>query len=85
MFTMAVLGNIFYACGVLMEGSSANFILNHLPWLIGSIGTLVFDFTIMVQYCTFGAEVGSAAAQAAHQREITQTSSYEDDDEALLP
>jgi len=54
MFLMAVCGNAFYGCGVLMEGHSTTFILNHLPWLVGSIGTLLFDFTILVQYFKYG-------------------------------
>lgn len=31
-----------------------DFIEAHLPWLIGSIGTLVFDFTIFCQFLCFG-------------------------------
>jgi uncharacterized protein with PQ loop repeat len=54
MFTMAVCGNLFYGCGVLMESVEGVFVVNHLPWLIGSVGTLLFDFTIMVQYVVYG-------------------------------
>ena len=37
MFLMAVCGNAFYGCGVLFLGDDSTFILNHLPWLVGSI------------------------------------------------
>lgn len=55
MFTMAVMGNVFYAAGVLTQnGTQLDIFLIRLPWLIGSVGTLIFDFTILVQYCVYG-------------------------------
>ena len=53
----AVLGNMFYGCGVLMESVEVTFIVNHMPWLLGSVGTLIFDFTIIMQYLAYGTEV----------------------------
>ncbi|EDQ86881.1 uncharacterized protein MONBRDRAFT_33670 [Monosiga brevicollis MX1] len=56
MFIMAILGNTTYALGVLLESSANDFIIDHLPWLIGSVGTLIFDFTIALQFLMFGSE-----------------------------
>ena len=53
MFLMAVLGNLTYGLGILLYSVDKIFILRKLPWLIGSIGTLCFDFTIFLQFIIF--------------------------------
>ena len=53
MFIMAVMGNLTYGLGILLYSVDKIFILQKLPWLIGSIGTLCFDFTIFVQFIIF--------------------------------
>ena len=53
MFIMAVMGNLTYGLGILLYSVDKTFILQKLPWLIGSIGTLCFDFTIFVQFIIF--------------------------------
>eukprot|EP00039_Didymoeca_costata_P001287 m.51259 g.51259 ORF g.51259 m.51259 type:complete len:315 (+) comp10722_c0_seq2:220-1164(+) len=68
MFSMAVLGNVLYAAGVLMISVDPTFILNHLPWLIGSIGTLFFDFTILVQYFIYGEESEGAVGGSRRKK-----------------
>lgn len=65
MFVMAIMGNTTYAIGVLIAAfqpylydtqkppnriSTDAFIMDKLPWLFGSIGTLMFDATIFVQF-----------------------------------
>jgi hypothetical protein len=30
--------------------------IDHMPWLLGSIGTMVFDITIFVQFLTYGTQ-----------------------------
>ena len=56
MFTMAILGNATYALGVMlmMEKPYEYFIIDHLPWLLGSIGTLIFDIIIFFQFLAYG-------------------------------
>ena len=46
MFIMAVLGNLTYALGVLLYSVEPHFLLPSLPWLVGSVGTLMFDATV---------------------------------------
>ena len=53
MFIMAVMGNLTYGLGILLYSVDKIFILQKLPWLVGSIGTLCFDFTIFVQFIIF--------------------------------
>eukprot|EP01147_Barroeca_monosierra_P008101 gene8101-10107_t len=54
MFCMAILGNVTYAFGVLFQSVERDFLIDHMPWLLGSIGTLVFDFTIFLQFMYYG-------------------------------
>jgi len=56
MFVMAVCGNLFYAAGVLSKGVSTRLLIVRGPWLLGSIGTLNFDFTIVIQYFYYGTD-----------------------------
>jgi len=54
MFAMAVCGNLFYAAGALTNGGTElDIFYIRLPFLVGSVGTLVFDFTILMQYCCY--------------------------------
>ena len=53
MFIMAVMGNLTYGLGILLYSLDDIFLLRKLPWLIGSIGTLCFDFTIFIQFIIF--------------------------------
>ncbi|XP_071945597.1 lysosomal amino acid transporter 1 homolog [Antedon mediterranea] len=52
MFIIAIVGNLLYGSSVLFEvqGNTAVFMIRHLPWLVGSLGTLAFDFTVVVQF-----------------------------------
>ena len=46
MFILAVMGNVTYALGVFLYSVEPIFLLRKLPWLVGSVGTLLFDFTV---------------------------------------
>ena len=56
MFLSAVLGNSTYGASILLRLQSIDQLVAKLPWLIGSLGTLVFDFTILVQLRMYRAE-----------------------------
>lgn len=68
MFLMAVMGNTTYALSVLMYSVDGDFIIDKLPWLCGSMGTLVFDFTIFSQFVLYGKN-GSGSAEHHHDAE----------------
>jgi uncharacterized protein with PQ loop repeat len=53
-FLLAVIANFAYAFSVLMgpraeDQAYIDFVLDHLPWLTGSLGTVVLDLTILLQ------------------------------------
>ncbi|KAL1921889.1 uncharacterized protein VTP21DRAFT_10531 [Calcarisporiella thermophila] len=53
MFAFAVLGNSTYILSILLHSLEPRYLLTNLPWLLGSIGTLLFDFTIFVQFMNY--------------------------------
>ncbi len=50
MFLLAVFGNTFYGCQIFIKSIDAAFVINSLPWILGSLGILFFDFTVSVGY-----------------------------------
>ncbi|WVO13933.1 hypothetical protein L204_101558 [Cryptococcus depauperatus] len=61
LFLFAFCGNVAYVASILLESSdaanpskSSHYLLEALPYLLGSGGTLVFDLTIMIQSFVYG-------------------------------
>ncbi|ORX56306.1 hypothetical protein DM01DRAFT_1320506 [Hesseltinella vesiculosa] len=51
LFIFAVLGNLTYSTSILIHpGQTAASLMDAFPYLLGSAGTLMFDFTIFVQF-----------------------------------
>lgn len=50
MFGFAVLGNITYAASIFVRSVESDFLYDSAPWIVGSLGTLVFDMTIFLQF-----------------------------------
>ncbi|XP_037540287.1 lysosomal amino acid transporter 1 homolog [Nematolebias whitei] len=58
LFALVILGNTMYGLSVLLKnpdlGESENsYLVHHLPWLIGSLGTLSLDLIISVQFLIY--------------------------------
>lgn len=53
LFVLAVLGNTFYACQIFVRSINAVFVVTSLPWILGSLGMLVFDFIVSLQIILF--------------------------------
>jgi uncharacterized protein with PQ loop repeat len=54
LFIFATLGNLTYFCSIILHpGHTHSSLLEALPYLIGSAGTLVFDFSIFCQFLIF--------------------------------
>ena len=49
-FMLSVLGNLMYGLSLLAHNLSRQQVLAELPWLLGSLGTIVQDIIIFVQF-----------------------------------
>lgn len=52
-FITAFLGNTTYGISIFMKNSHWDYIWSQFPWLVGSLGILFFDFTILLQFFLF--------------------------------
>ncbi|NXJ06037.1 LAAT1 protein, partial [Odontophorus gujanensis] len=58
LFALVMLGNLLYGTSVLLKNpepgqSEGDYILHHLPWLIGSLGVLSLDIIISFQFLAY--------------------------------
>ncbi|KAJ4861548.1 PQ loop repeat domain-containing protein [Trichoderma breve] len=49
-FMLSLTGNLTYAISIVAYSQDRKYIINTIPWLIGSLGTVVEDGTIFVQF-----------------------------------
>ncbi|KAI8583431.1 hypothetical protein K450DRAFT_169658 [Umbelopsis ramanniana AG] len=49
MFFCAVMGNVFFTLSIFLRSVDPTYLLINLSWIIGSCGTLVFDFTVSLR------------------------------------
>ncbi|EAL88395.1 hypothetical protein KXW29_002319 [Aspergillus fumigatus] len=49
-FILSLMGNLTYGAGILCHSTDKNYVVTNLPWLIGSLGTMVEDVVIFVQF-----------------------------------
>ncbi|XP_029434758.1 lysosomal amino acid transporter 1 homolog [Rhinatrema bivittatum] len=58
LFALVILGNMTYGLSVLLKNpeegqTEGNYVLHHLPWLIGSLGVLSLDIIISIQFFAY--------------------------------
>ncbi|KAF6345398.1 hypothetical protein mRhiFer1_013496 [Rhinolophus ferrumequinum] len=58
LFALVMLGNTLYGLSVLLKNpevgqSEGSYVLHHLPWLVGSLGMLLLDTIISVQFFVY--------------------------------
>jgi len=63
-FMLSLLGNATYGAGILFHSQEKEYLLTNLPWLIGSLGTMVEDAIIFVQFRAFGSAEQTSAVDA---------------------
>jgi len=63
-FMLSLLGNATYGAGILFHSLEKEYFLTNLPWLIGSLGTMVEDVTIFIQFRAFGTGEQTSAVDA---------------------
>ncbi|GFF47901.1 protein RTC2 [Aspergillus udagawae] len=49
-FILSLMGNLTYGAGILCHSTEKNYVVTNLPWLIGSLGTMVEDVVIFLQF-----------------------------------
>ncbi|KAL4930689.1 PQ-loop repeat-containing protein [Aspergillus undulatus] len=60
-FILSLMGNLTYGAGILCHSTEKNYFITNLPWLIGSLGTMVEDVTIFVQFRLYAVTDANAA------------------------
>ncbi|KAF1590616.1 UNVERIFIED_CONTAM: hypothetical protein FQV16_0008122, partial [Eudyptes robustus] len=58
LFALVMLGNLLYGLSVLLKNpepgqGEGNYVLHHLPWLVGSLGVLSLDVVISFQFLAY--------------------------------
>ncbi|XP_073874440.1 lysosomal amino acid transporter 1 homolog isoform X16 [Macaca fascicularis] len=58
LFALVMLGNTLYGLSVLLKNpeegqSEGSYLLHHLPWLVGSLGVLLLDTIISIQFLVY--------------------------------
>ncbi|KAM7410916.1 hypothetical protein PAMA_021065 [Pampus argenteus] len=58
LFALVILGNTTYGLSVLLKNpddgqGERSYLIHHLPWLIGSLGTLSLDLIISIQFLSY--------------------------------
>jgi len=46
-FMFSTLGNLSFSLSILFATTNMDYLMLNMPWLIGSAGTIVFDFTVL--------------------------------------
>ncbi|KAL2828727.1 PQ loop repeat-domain-containing protein [Aspergillus cavernicola] len=63
-FILSLMGNLSYGAGILFHSTEKNYVITNLPWLIGSLGTMVEDVTIFTQFRLYAFSESDDAAVA---------------------
>jgi hypothetical protein len=56
------MGNATYGAGILFHSQKKEYLLTNLPWLIGSLGTMIEDGIIFVQFRMYAPSPTSSSA-----------------------
>lgn len=64
MFIFSIAGNSFYCASIFLQSIERDFLLQNLPWLLGSGGTLLLDFFIGTQFIVFSRTVDKGKGPA---------------------
>ncbi|KAK3104476.1 hypothetical protein FSP39_003011 [Pinctada imbricata] len=54
MFWLAILGNLTYGLSILVRQLDAVFVIRHIPWLVGSLGVILLDASLVIQFKYYG-------------------------------
>jgi hypothetical protein len=78
MFATAVAANVTYGVAILLRAASWAGVLASAPWLLGSLGTVALDVTVLAQSRRYGGGGGGGGGEEGEALEGEETA-------ALLP
>lgn len=61
-FLLSLMGNATYGASILSHSIERDYLNTNLPWLIGSLGTMVEDAIIFVQFRMYASKPTSSSA-----------------------
>jgi uncharacterized protein with PQ loop repeat len=62
-FLLSLMGNATYGASILCHSVEKEYLSTNLPWLIGSLGTMVEDAIIFVQFRMYAPKVNTSAVE----------------------
>jgi len=62
-FLLSLMGNATYGAGILCHSLEKEYLMTNLPWLIGSLGTMVEDGIIFVQFRMYSPKTSTSAVE----------------------
>ncbi|XP_028817760.1 lysosomal amino acid transporter 1 homolog isoform X2 [Denticeps clupeoides] len=85
LFALAMMGNGTYGLSVIvmlpaLKQSKSSFLLNHLAWLLGSLGVLVLDFFVTAQFIMYRKNKSS---KAEHRLNVPEFEPLLDEEEEV--
>ncbi|XP_062567032.1 lysosomal amino acid transporter 1 homolog isoform X2 [Saccostrea cucullata] len=54
MFWLAIFGNLTYGLAIIVRQLDVVYIIRHIPWLVGSLGVIFLDSSLLVQFKYYG-------------------------------
>ncbi|KAL2367453.1 vacuolar membrane PQ loop repeat protein [Blastomyces gilchristii SLH14081] len=63
-FIFSLMGNLSYGAGILFHSTEKGYFLKNLPWLIGSLGTMVEDAVIFAQFRIYAVQRADSSSSA---------------------
>lgn len=75
MFFSAVMGNVTYALGILLKATSWKYVEEKAIFLVGSLGTVIFDFCILGQFYYY-----TKYGKDKHKNELNEFDDVREDD-----
>eukprot|EP00659_Diplonema_papillatum_P009427 gene9427-14615_t len=80
MFSMAVMGNVTYFLGIILMNETSDSALCHLPWIIGSLGTVQFDMMALVQFIYYNRKAQTKSKEKRDKiKQLLEDGDNEDD------
>lgn len=62
-FLLSLMGNATYGASILCHSIEKDYLNTNLPWLIGSLGTMVEDAIIFIQFRMYSPKKGTSAVE----------------------